>query len=314
MRKLLLMVVLTTIAATAAAQVADREITIDGGRAPLHGSLMTAGSPRPGPAVLFISGSGPTDRNGNSNLPQVRPATIKLLAQGLAEQGISSLRFDKRGIGDSAPAMAAEADLRFGTYVDDAVAWARFLAHQPSVQCVVVVGHSEGALVGTLAAKRVPACGLVTLAGAGRPAKTVVAEQLARLPEPSRGAALSALAELAAGRTVADPGIPALFRPSVQPYLTSWLSIDPAKELAGYAGPVSIIQGMTDLQVSAEDARALAAAHPGAALLLLDGVNHVLKAAPADPAVNFATYADPNLPLDPRVTAAVIDLVAKARR
>lgn len=239
---------------------------------------------------------------------------MKLIAQGLAARGIMSLRFDKRGIADSAPAMGAEADLRFTTLVDDAVSWARFLGRQPGITCVVVAGHSEGALIGEMVAERTPICGLVLLSGAGRPAKTVIAEQLARLPEPDHAAAIAALDDLAAGKPVANPPLPALFRPSVQPYLMSWLPIDPAKELAKFGGPAAIIQGVNDLQVSVADARALAAARPTATLLLLDGTNHVLKTAPADPAANFATYGDPNLPLDPRVIPAIADVVKRARR
>lgn len=314
MNRLLAVVTGMLLASAAAAQVADHEVSIDGGKAPLHGSLMTPAAQRRGPAVLLISGSGPTDRNGNSTIPQVHPATMKLIAEGLAQRGIASLRFDKRGIGDSAPAMTAEADLRFATYVDDAVDWARFLAHQPGVSCVMLAGHSEGALVATMAAEHVPICGLALLSGAGRPARAVIAEQLVRVPEPDRTAALSALDDLAAGMPVANPPLPALFRPSVQPYLMSWLPIDPAKELAKFSGPVLIVQGENDLQVPVADARLLAGASKAATLLLLDGTNHVLKPAPADPAANFATYGDPNLPLDPRVVPALVDLAGRARR
>ena len=314
MRKLLVVMMAMSISSAAVAQVADREVLVDGGKAPLHGSLMEPAEPNSGPAVLLISGSGPTDRNGNSTIPQVRPATMKLIAEGLAAHGIISLRFDKRGIGDSAPAMGAEVDLRFTTLVDDAVSWARFLSHQPGVTCVVVAGHSEGALIAEMVAERTRICGLALLSGAGRPAKAVIAGQLARLPEPDHAAAIAALDDLAAGKPVANPPLPALFRPSVQPYLMSWLPIDPAKELAKFDGPIAIIQGMNDLQVSVADAHILAAARAGATLLLLDGTNHVLKAAPADPAANFATYADPNLPLDPRVVPAIADVVKRAER
>jgi len=46
--------------------------------------------------------------------------------------------------------------------------------------------------------------------------------------------------------------------------------------------------------------------------VVLDGVNHVLKAAPADRAGNMATYADPSLPLAPGVAEAVADFVKGA--
>jgi len=75
------------------------------------------------PVVLILSGSGPTDRNGNSPMLPGKNNSLKMLADGLAENGIASLRYDKRGVGESVKAMGSEADLRFETYIDDAVAW-----------------------------------------------------------------------------------------------------------------------------------------------------------------------------------------------
>jgi hypothetical protein len=123
--------------------------------------------------------------------------------------------------------------------------------------------------------------------------------------------AFSILTELEAGRIVADtpPALAALFRPSVQPYLISWLPLDPAALIAAYDGPVFIGQGTTDLQVGVADAQALAAADHRATLKLWDGVNHVLKTAPAARAANLATYADPALPLAPGVAEDVATFI-----
>ena len=59
------------------------------------------------------------------------------------------------------------------------------------------------------------------------------------------------------------------------------------------------------------DAEAIKAAQPRATLVVWDGVNHVLKTAPADRAANVATYMDPALPLAPGVVEAVADFVLK---
>jgi pimeloyl-ACP methyl ester carboxylesterase len=304
-------------AAPAGAAV-DREVTIDGGRAPLHGALLAAEGSASGAAVLIVAGSGPTDRDSNSTVPGVKPNTLKLLAQGLAGRGVTSLRIDKRGIGASAPALSSEADLTFGVYVEDVAAWARFLRAQPGVRCVVLLGHSEGALLATLAAREVDVCGLVSISGVGRPAADILKTQLQAqpMPEDLRRQAFAGIDQLRSGRPLAEvpPQLMALLRPSIQPYMISWLPIDPAAELAAVKAPVLIIQGETDIQVSVEDARLLAAARPDARLVLLEGVNHVLKPAPADRAANLATYADPDLPLDPRVVPIVAEFVkAQAR-
>ena len=292
----------------------DEEVTIDGGRAPLHGSWRAPQHWRDGKVVLMLAGSGPTDRDGNSTIPGVHPNTYKMIAEALAANGIASLRVDKRGIGASAGAMTAEADLRFDTYVDDAVSWANFAWGRHGVRCVYILGHSEGAEVAALAAAHVRTCGVISVSGAGRDiGETIIRQVTAQGAPPEMVAQFQHnLDELRAGRTIAGvpPTMMALFRPSVQPYMISWLAKNPVTALGAVHAPVLILQGSTDIQVSVDDANLLAAGHPGAQLVILDGVNHVLKPAPADRAQNAATYADPNLPLAPSVMPPILAFIA----
>ena len=296
------------LAASLLAGPVSTDIALPAQPAPLHGTLLTPEAPTA--VAVILPGSGPTDRDGNSPMG-VAASTYRLLAEGLAEQGVATLRIDKRGVAASTAAGPAEADLRFDAYAADARAWATEAAARTGQPCAWLIGHSEGALVALKAVEGGDdkVCGLILLSGAGRPAGVVIREQLqAGLPEPLKTQAFAVLTELEAGRTVADtpPALAALFRPSVQPYLISWLPLDPAALLAAaYEGPVFIGQGTTDLQIGVTDAQALAAADPKATLKLWDGVNHLLKTAPADRAANLATYADPALPLAPGVAEDV---------
>jgi len=282
--------------------------------APLHGTLLAPSETRA--AALIIAGSGPTDRDGNSPLG-VSASSYRLLAEGLAAHGVATVRTDKRGVGESAPALTSEAELAFTDFADDARAWAAETARLTGQPCAWLVGHSEGALVALTAASRddETICGLVLLSGAGRPIGAVLREQLAPTPEPFLGQALAILAELEAGRPVADvpPQLAGLFRPSVQPYMISWLPLDPAAMVAAYDGPVMIGHGTTDIQVGVADAQALAAARPDATLKIWDGVNHLLKIAPADRAANAATYGNPDLPLAPGVVEDVAGFILQPR-
>ena len=283
--------------------------------APLHGTLLTPSDTRA--AALILPGSGPTDRDGNSPLG-ISASTYRLLAEGLAGEGIATVRIDKRGIGASAFAAGREEDLRFTHLVDDARAWAVETARLTGQPCVWLIGHSEGALVALAAVEDGgdAVCGLILLSGAGRTARVVLEEQLGpQLPEPLRTQAFHALAELEAGRLVPDApaALAALFRPSVQPYMISWMALDPAELAAGYDGPIMIGQGSTDIQTTVVDAEAMAAAQPDARLVIWDGVNHLLKIAPADRAANIATYGNPDLPLAPGVVEDVAGFILEPR-
>ncbi|GGH48945.1 hypothetical protein GCM10011341_10950 [Frigidibacter albus] len=74
-------------------------------------------------AVIIIPGSGPTDRDGNSGPMGLRSDSYKLLANGLAAEGIASLRIDKRGLYGSAAALADANDVTIANYAQDVRDW-----------------------------------------------------------------------------------------------------------------------------------------------------------------------------------------------
>jgi fermentation-respiration switch protein FrsA (DUF1100 family) len=299
--------------ATAQAASKSETVVLDtpGGR--LHGTLeLPARGAAPHAVALIISGSGPTDRNGNSSVIPGANNSLKYLAEGLAAAGIASLRYDKRGVAESVMAAKSEEDLRFDTYIEDAVLWGQRLRADKRFGALVVVGHSEGSLIGMVAARRLGAEGFVSVAGAGRRADVVILEQMKQQLSPELYAKTEEIFRaLAEGKVVADvpPALAPLFRPSVQPYVGSWLRYDPAAEVSKLKVPVLIAQGEHDLQVSVEDARLLSKAQPSAKLLLVAGMNHVLKDAPSDASRQAAAYSDPALPVAPKLLAEVIAFV-----
>lgn len=293
---------------------AATEIALPSEPAPLQGVLLTPeGQVRA--AALIISGSGPTDRDGNNPLG-VKGDMLRLLAEGLTADGIASVRYDKRGVAQSRAAALDETALTFDRLVDDARAWVSETASRTGRPCVWLIGHSEGGLIAQSAAVDNPkVCGLVLLAAVGQKAGDQLREQLeAGLPEAIKPAAMHALDELEAGRTTDNiPGLEPLFRPSVQPYLISYFARDPIALIQAYPGPVLIGQGSTDIQVPADNADRLAAAQPRAERVIFDGANHLLRAAPMDRLANAATYGDANAVLDPRVVPTVAAFILKDR-
>jgi len=265
----------------------------------ISGTLTVTTTVGTSPLVLFIAGSGPTDRDCNSVMG-INTNAYKLLAEELAAKGISSLRFDKRGIAKSQSAMVSESELRFETYIDDVKSWISQLKQDKRFSKIFILGHSEGSLIGMVAAGQSVVDGFISIAGVGRTADKVIKEQLTgKLPPEMEAESDKILSSLINGQTVAEvnPNLNMLYRPSVQPYMISWFKYDPAIELPKLQIPVLIIQGTTDIQVSVNDAQILAKAKPEAKFLLFPNMNHIMKESGADVQENMGTYMNPKLPL-----------------
>ena len=156
------------------------------------------------PVALIIAGSGTTDHDGNG--PQVKPATLKKLSEQLVARKIATLRYDKRGAGGWKPEFGKPEDFRFKDFVDDAVSLVNYLRSSGKFSKVVVVGHSEGGLVGILTARRVPVDRLVLLVTAARKQGELVKSQLEKTVPPDIYAPIAkAIDAIMAGQIVDPP-------------------------------------------------------------------------------------------------------------
>lgn len=304
----LILPLLTGLAQAAPHTLLQRPLDLDTGSGVLHGTLLLPQSAEPVPVALLIAGSGPTDRDGN-NPNGGRNDNLKRLAQVLAKHGIASLRYDKRGVAKSLTATPREEDLSVERYVADAQAWGQMLRADPRFGPLILIGHSEGALIASLAAEQAGATALVAIAGSARPIDQVLREQLRQqLPPPLLARSLALIDDLKAGRP--QPEVPdalrVLFRPSVQPYLISLFRQDPAAAFARLKIPALIVQGRHDIQVGVRDAEALKAAKADAELVLVDGMNHRLRIVPAESVNRSSSQDDSTLPLARLLTDAII--------
>lgn len=182
----------------------------------------------------------------------------------------------------------------------DVEGWAKLLRDDPRFDRLILIGHSEGALISSLAAPASQADALVSIAGPAYPVGQVLDMQLAmRLPPPLLAESRHILANLIRGKL--QPEVPkelqAIYRPSVQPYLISLLRQDPAENFAALQIPALIVQGTHDAQVSPDNAEALKQAKPDAELAMIAGMNHVMRITPAPWNEQLASYDDPQLPL-----------------
>ena len=260
------------------------------------------------PIALIIAGSGPTDRDGNNSM--MKNNSLRLLAEQLAQNGIGSVRYDKRGVAESISAARSESELRFENYISDAKDWINWIKSNHPHSKIIVIGHSEGSLIGMIAAAE-NANAFVSIAGAGRTADIILKEQLGSQPKVIKDICFQMLDSLKIGKTKdsINPILFSLFRPSVQPYLISWFNYDPQIQLKNLHKPSLIIQGNNDIQVTTEDANLLYNANPKNKLIIIDKMNHIFKLVEGDRKINVDTYNNPSLPIAPLLIENIVKFI-----
>jgi hypothetical protein len=272
---------------------------------------MPEGAEQP-PAALLIAGSGSTDHDGNG--PQIKPATLKKLSNALVAHGIATLRYDKRGAGGWKGEFGKPEDFRFKDYVDDAAALVAHLRASGKFAKVIVIGHSEGGLVGILTARRIPVDKLVLLAVAARKQGDLLKAQLEKKLPPDKFASVAKAIDAIMAGEIVDPPPGLAIPPSLQPGIASAFTEDPIPPLGKIEEPILIVAGGKDSQLARLDFLALTTAAFAAKTLWLPDMNHVLVDV-SDEADDLAAYNQPERPLDADMTEAVADFIlGKAAR
>ncbi|WP_163398132.1 alpha/beta hydrolase family protein [Flavobacterium fluviatile] len=276
----------------------------------LYGTLTIPEVSKKCPVALIIAGSGPTDRNGNN--PMMKNNSLKMLAEALAKNEIASLRFDKRGIGESKAAAPSEAELVFENYSEDAKSWINLLKQDKRFSKVIVIGHSEGSLIGMIAGAK--ADKFVSIAGAGDAADKILKAQISsKGMKQIEDMTFPIIDSLKSGKTVknVDPMLNSLFRQSVQPYLISWFKYNPQEEIKKLNVPILIIQGTKDLQVTVKDADNLSKANTNSELLIIDNMNHIMKVIGGDQQANIESYSNETMPISETLTSKIVSFIRK---
>ncbi|MDI3318576.1 alpha/beta hydrolase [Pinibacter soli] len=311
-KKLLSISLLLAIASVSFAQSQEEHSSVSTPTGELRGSLILPQGVQKFPVVILLPGSGPTDRNGN-NAMGVTANSYRLLAEQFAKQKIATLLIDKRGISESAPALKQEDSIRFDNYVSDAVAWKRSIETDPRVTKVFIAGHSEGSLIGILAAQQTPVAGFISISGPAKSADKIIIGQLqkqAPFMAPAADSMFNRLKKDQPLDTVPNE-LYAILRKSIQPYMASWMKYTPCTEIAKLTVPVLIVQGSTDMQVETSEAKALKECQPKAELHIIQGMNHILKNASSVMSENIATYKMPALSVNEDLVTVIVNFVGK---
>jgi pimeloyl-ACP methyl ester carboxylesterase len=264
------------------------------------------------PVVIIVADFGPTDRNGNNPQADVNDNTYKLLAEGLGNKGIASVRYDKRMVGESKTSNKPE-DLRFDDYVDDAVGLIDLLNDDQRFSKVIVLGHGEGSMVGMLAAREQPAKAVISVNATSDQGDKFLTNKLKSKPQFVQTAFKTLLDSMRKGKTIdnVDPSLYFIASPAKQKFLISYCKYPPLRVVKIVKVPFLIIQGSTDMEISVADAEKLKKAKSEAVLTIIPGMSHIMKDGPADKDQNLATYNKPELPLKPELVPILVDFINK---
>jgi pimeloyl-ACP methyl ester carboxylesterase len=297
-------------------QTRAEEVSIIVNGSNIRGTLEVPKSNQPVDVVLLIAGSGPTDRDGNTRLLLGKNNSLKMLADLFSKNGIASLRYDKRGVGASDKVI--ENDISFDMLVNDAVEWIKFLKNDKRFSRIIIAGHSEGSLIGMIAATQIGIDKYISLCGAGHPAYSIIAEQLKNvgLSKKELDQNDKILDSLRNGLNIKNipdnPIFKSLYRSSVQKYIIAWFKYDPAKVISELKIPILIIEGTTDIQIDVKDAEILSKSNPKSELVIVEDMNHILKeVATKDRTINISSYTNPELELSTQLCKSVIDFIKK---
>ena len=272
------------------------------------------------PAVILLSGSGVGDRDGFAlGIP-----TLGQLAGALADAGFLTVRYDKRGNGQSG-GRAESATL--SDFAEDTRAVVRWLLARKDIdpKRIALVGHSEGAWVALLAAsreKRIAAVACLAVP-ASTGAELVLEQQQHALDqlklspeEREKKVALQKQIQTAVLTGKGWESVPAQERRAADtPWFQSLLAFDPAKAIANVRQPLAIIHGELDRQVPVAHADRLAdlARKQGDSksvdVVIVRGVNHLLVPATTGEVSEYGTLTDRNVSTD--VTTAVSSWLTK---
>lgn len=260
--------------------------------------------------VIIIAGSGIPDRNGN--MPGMETNSYKYLAESLVKNGNAVYAFDKRSIAQIKAGNVKEEDGSFEDLITDVKDIITYFKAKKQYSKIIIAGHSEGSLVGMIAAKG-NADAYISLAGMGRSFDEILVEQIGKQAPFLKEETKSNFELLKKGETfeLKTEALSPIFRKSVQPYLISILKYDPKIEIKKLEIPILIINGTKDIQIPESDAKILHEANPKSELVIIENMNHLFKEIKGDQTENMESYNKPELPIMPELSEKINSFISK---
>ena len=282
-------------------QVTTEEVLIQNEGIQLPGTLSF--TKEKSPLVIWIHGSGGVDRNGNT------PQYIKQFRDAVNKEHIAFFSYDKRTANINNTAILKDGVL-FNDFVRDAKKVVNHFKNDKRFTEIILVGHSQGSLVAMLALNNVSK--YISIAGAGETIDKTLIKQVSKQNQYFGGLTEKYLKELKETGQVKniDPNLMSLFAPQNQPFLSSWIALNPLEEIKKVKISTLIINGNKDIQVQVTDAENLKKVKSDASLVIINNMNHVLKDIQKNED-NMKSYFSADYPISKELIKTVVTFVKK---
>ncbi|HEY5686733.1 MAG TPA: alpha/beta hydrolase [Yeosuana sp.] len=273
----------------------------------IDGTLLIPNNEEKPNLVIIIGGSGPTDRNGNQSF--LKNNSLKNLAEELSSNNIATFRYDKR-IVKQIKQGNIDRNIIFDDFVTDAISVLTYFKKRNSFNHIVILGHSQGSLVGMLAAQG-RADGFISLAGVAQSIDNIVIEQIAKTYPSLSKEAERVFDYLRKGKKTDNypMELASVFNKDIQSFMMNWMQYNPQEEIKKLQMPILILNGTKDLQVEPKEAQLLHEAVPSSSLELIDNMNHVLVTIEGDNLENSKSYNESLRKTAPQLIEALLRFV-----
>lgn len=264
------------------------------------------------PLIIFHSGLGVTDRNGNNYNIAGKNDAIKQLAEALQLSGIASFRYDKRGAGEAFWLVKSENELSPKIWTDDLVAIIKYFKNDTRFSSIWLIGIHDGALITAAAAvKSSDYNGIIIACSSAYSPYEVYLKSIEDAPQDKQAEGKAILESLKKGKKVTNYSefYASAFRNSFQNYLIELFTFDLKRDLAKIKKPILIIQGDRDMQVTYYEYTKIMEAVPQAKGLVIPEMNHVLKLVSPFMDDNNKAFSDPAFPIPLELLTGILDFI-----
>ena len=284
------------------AQVKSEEIMINNQVIQLPGTLTYTLEKQP--LLIWVHGSGGVNRDGN------QPQYIKQFREAINKENMAFFSYDKRTANPNNVRFIQEDGIYFSDFVSDIKEVIHHFKNDKRFSKIILIGHSQGSLIAMLALDNVDK--FISLAGAGETIDKTLVRQITKQSAEFCKLTEQYIKELMTTGKIKEvnPNLMSLFAKQNQPFIKSWITVNPIEEIKKVAIPTLIINGDKDFQVLINDAENLHKAKPDAELVIIKNMNHVLKHIEKDED-NMKSYMSSDFKISEELITTIVEFVKK---